>query len=78
MSAVATDTAAKLGHMAGQIADFFKAYAEDEAAHAVADHINQFWTTRMRADFLAACNDGRIVPTPLLRKAIAFVRAPAA
>ena len=39
----------RLVHKANQIADYFKAYPEDEAVAAVANHIQQFWDPRMRA-----------------------------
>ncbi|MEQ1888703.1 MAG: formate dehydrogenase subunit delta [Alphaproteobacteria bacterium] len=39
----------RLVHMANQIADFFKAYPEDEAIAGVENHIRQFWDPRMRA-----------------------------
>ena len=34
--------------MANQIADYFRAYPEDEAVEGVAEHIRQFWDPRMR------------------------------
>lgn len=64
----------KLRRMAGQIADFFKAYPEAEAAASVAGHINQFWTGRMRGDFLAAFADRPEDLTPLLRHALPQIR----
>nr|WP_244555686.1 formate dehydrogenase subunit delta [Bosea thiooxidans] len=60
--------------MAGQIADFFKAYPEDQAAASVADHINQFWTGRMRGDFLAAFTARPEDLPPLLRRALPRIR----
>ncbi|MCO5090753.1 formate dehydrogenase subunit delta [Bosea sp. (in: a-proteobacteria)] len=65
---------AKLGRMAGQIADFFKPYPEAEAAAAVADHINQFWTGRMRATFLSAFAGRPEELPPLLRSALPRIR----
>lgn len=53
MSGIAFDPNEKLARMAGQIADFFRAYPDEQAARSIAEHINQFWTPRMRADFLA-------------------------
>jgi len=64
----------KLQRMAGQIADFFKAYPEEEAAASVADHINQFWTGRMRGDFLAAFAARPEDLPPLLRRALPRIR----
>ena len=68
------DNLAKLLRMAGQIADFFKAYPEAEAVPAIADHINQFWTGRMREDFLAAFANRPEDLTPLLRQALPQIR----
>lgn len=65
---------AKLARMAGQIADFFKAYPEEQAVGAIADHINQFWSRRMRADFLAAFTADSSELQPLLRQALARIR----
>jgi len=52
--ASAGDNAAKLARMASQIATFFQSYPDAEAVPAIADHINQFWSRRMREDFLGA------------------------
>ena len=68
------ENAEKLRRMAGQIADFFKAYPEETAAASVADHINQFWTGRMREDFLAAFANRPEDLTPLLRQALPQIR----
>lgn len=65
---------AKLVRMAGQIADFFKAYPEEEAAASIANHINQFWTGRMRGDFLAAFAARPEALPPLLRRALPRIR----
>jgi formate dehydrogenase subunit delta len=75
MSAAEPDHAAKLAHMAGQIADFFKAYPEAQAVESLAAHINQFWGGHMRADFLTACKEGRIAPSPLILKALPHITA---
>ena len=42
----------KLMTMAGQIADFFRAYPQDVAIRSIAEHINKFWTRKMRDTFL--------------------------
>lgn len=65
---------AKLARMAEQIADFFKAYPEEQAVAAIADHINKFWSRRMRADFLAAFTADSSELQPLLRQALARIR----
>lgn len=75
MSDTITDPAAKLAHMAGQIADFFKAYPESEAVASIAEHINKFWGRQMRTDFLAAYKAGDARLHPLVSKAIPFVRS---
>lgn len=68
------ENVAKLRRMAGQIADFFKPYPEEEAAAAIADHINQFWTGRMREEFLAAYAACPEDLPPLLRRALPQIR----
>lgn len=64
------DSAAKLELMANQIARNL-AYDTDPAA-AVADHIDAFWTPKMKADLLARGGDGL---DPVARAAIARVAA---
>ncbi len=71
------DQRARLGRMAGQIADFFSAYPEDQAVGAVAEHINQFWSKRMRADFLELYGASAEGLHPLAAKALSQVRRPA-
>jgi formate dehydrogenase subunit delta len=68
------EQAAKLARMAGQIADFFKSYPDDQAVPAIADHINQFWNRRMRGDFLAAFDAGSEELHPLVRRALVQIR----
>jgi formate dehydrogenase subunit delta len=68
------ESIAKLARMAGQIADFFKPYPEEEAAASIADHINQFWTGRMRGDFLAAFTARPEDLPPLLRRTLPLIR----
>jgi len=70
---------AKLAAMANQIGDFFKSYPDEEAVAAIADHINQFWTKRMRDDFRAGFAEDASALSPLVRQARDKVRpAPAA
>ena len=64
----------KLVRMAGQIADFFKSYPDEQAVPAIADHINQFWSRRMREDFLAAFTSDSQELQPLVRRALALIR----
>ncbi|MGW9332972.1 formate dehydrogenase subunit delta [Bosea sp. NPDC055594] len=70
-----SDPLAKLARMANQIAEFFQAYPEAEAVEAIADHINQFWTRRMREDFRAGFAEDDPALSPLVRQAREKVRA---
>ena len=55
------DNGAKLIRMAQEIADYFHAYPPETASESIANHINHFWTPKMREDFLAAANEpGRV------------------
>jgi formate dehydrogenase subunit delta len=63
----------KLARMAGQIAGFFEAWPQEQAAAAVAGHINQFWPGRMREDLLALAASGEALH-PLVVKALARVK----
>ena len=75
----ASEHLAKLAFMANQIGDFFKAYPEAEAVAAIADHINQFWTKRMREEFRTGFEKDASALSPLVRQARDKVRpAPAA
>ncbi|MBR3191051.1 formate dehydrogenase subunit delta [Bosea sp. (in: a-proteobacteria)] len=70
----AGENLAKLAFMANQIGDFFKAYPEAEAVAAITDHINQFWTKRMREDFRTGFADDASALSPLVRQARDKVR----
>lgn len=67
------DEAARLGHMAGQIAAFFHHLPEAEAAAAIAGHINQFWSPRMRARLVGQSGADQLLD-PLVRHALGQVR----
>jgi formate dehydrogenase subunit delta len=60
---------AKLARMANQIGDYFKAYPEQQAVAAIADHINQFWSKRMREDFRASFEKDASALSSLVRQA---------
>jgi len=65
---------AKLIRMAREIADYFRAYPQDKAVPAIAEHINHFWTPKMREDFLAAAAEpGQVLP-PLVDAARAGIK----
>ena len=71
MTAMTTDD--KLIYMANQIADFFVAQGEARAVPGIANHIDQFWTARMRAQLLELSkkSDSRLVP--LVRQALPLI-----
>jgi formate dehydrogenase subunit delta len=74
----AGESLAKLASMANQISDFFKSYPDEEAVAAIADHINQFWTKRMREQFRTGFETDVSALSPLVQQARAKVRpAPA-
>jgi formate dehydrogenase subunit delta len=60
---------ARLVHKANQIADFFKAYPEDEAVTAVANHLKQFWDPRMRSELAKHLEAGGEGLEPISRAA---------
>jgi formate dehydrogenase subunit delta len=70
----AGENLAKLALMANQIGDFFKSYPEEQAVASIADHINQFWTKRMREDFRAGFAKDASPLSPLVRQARAKIR----
>lgn len=75
----ASEHLAKLAFMANQIGDFFKSYPEAEAIASIADHINQFWTKRMREEFRTGFERDASALSPLVRQARDKVKpAPAA
>ncbi len=65
----------KLLVMAGQITSFFRAYPRDEAVRAIAEHINKFWTRKMRDEFLALPEIREGASDPLLVAASKSIRA---
>jgi formate dehydrogenase subunit delta len=70
----AGDNLARLASMANQIGDFFKSYPDEQAIASIADHINQFWTKRMREDFRAGFETDTSALSPLVRQARAQIR----
>jgi formate dehydrogenase subunit delta len=70
MSETLLDPKQKLADMAGQMADYFRSYPHDEAVHSIADHINQFWSRRMRLDFLNYAQAHADTLDPLVREAV--------
>lgn len=55
----------RLVHMANQIADFFKAYPEEEAIAGVENHLRQFWDPRMRSDLFQHLDAGGAGLSPI-------------
>lgn len=60
----AGDHLAKHAAMTTQISDFLKSYP---GPAAVADHINQFWTKRMREEFRTGFETDALVLSPRVR-----------
>ena len=70
-----SDNSDKLIRMAGQMADFFRSQPDRPPAEAVAAHINDSWTYRMRADLIAALQAGAKAD-PIVRDAVTFNTLP--
>ncbi|MEX5728445.1 formate dehydrogenase subunit delta [Rhodovulum iodosum] len=68
----------KLARMANQIAAAFGHRPDDEAAAAVAAHVNDFWDPRMRAELLELIAGGASGLHPAVRDAAAAIRPAAA
>jgi formate dehydrogenase subunit delta len=66
----------KLAYMANQIAKFFEAQPEAEAAKGVAKHISDFWAPRMRAELFAIAEAAPDTLDPLVREALPHIRKP--
>ena len=69
-------TADKLVYMANQIATFFHSQPREDAAAAVADHINHFWEPRMRQQFFEILEHGDNGLDPLVIEAAGQIRRP--
>ncbi|QRZ15349.1 formate dehydrogenase subunit delta [Paracoccus methylovorus] len=72
-----SDDHSKLIRMASQMAQFFTTQPDRPAAQAVAAHINESWTPRMRKDFVTQIRAGAEAD-PVLREAADFIHLPAA
>ena len=66
--------ALKLAKMAGQIESFFAHYPEEKAIASIAEHINKFWSKKMRQDFMAAYEKNQCALTDLVGKALPQIR----
>lgn len=65
----------KLIRMATQIADFFRSQPDQPPEIAVAGHINDFWTYRMRMDLLSQLRGGADAD-PIVRATAPHIRLP--
>lgn len=65
----------KLIRMAGQMADFFRSQPDRPAPQAVAAHINDSWTYRMRRELVERLEAGAEAD-PILHEAVAFIVLP--
>ncbi len=68
----------KLAYMANQIATFFETRKHDQAVAGVAEHINNFWEPRMRAQFFEIVDAGGEGLKPLVVEAAAGIKRPQA
>lgn len=68
------DEHVKLAAMAGQIADFFRLYPDEDAIPAIAHHINQFWTPRMRKALVERYHPEDPTLTARIGKAFPLIR----
>ena len=68
------DAAVKLAKMAGQIEAFFAHYPEEKAIASIAEHINKFWSKKMRQDFLTAYHNNPSALADLLGKALPYIK----
>ncbi len=67
----------KMVTMANQIATFFRSQPGEDQAARIADHLNDFWDPRMRAQFLAHVEAGGEGLDPMVVEAARSVRVPA-
>ena len=67
----------KLVMMANQIGTFFASQKHGNAVAATADHLMKFWEPRMRVAIQAHLAAGGAGLTPVVRDAVAALRAPA-
>lgn len=65
----------KLIRMAGQMADFFRSQPGQSAPQAVAAHINDSWTYRMRRELVERLQQDTGAD-PILRDAAAYIELP--
>ena len=66
----------KLARMANQIAAFFASYPEEQAAAALADHINLNWSRSMKTQFLDGFSAQSPALHPLVTRAWEQIRRP--
>lgn len=64
----------KMISMANQIAGFFHTQPGTDQAAKVADHLNDFWAPRMRAQLVAYVEGGGQGLDPLVIEAMGMVR----
>jgi formate dehydrogenase subunit delta len=64
--------------MANQIATFFQSQGDDEAIAGVAEHINNFWEPRMRAQLFEMAEAGTPGFHPSVIAALPHIRRPKA
>ena len=65
----------KLVDMANQMADYFRSLPPEEGLQGAADHINKYWTPKMRARIVGHLDSGAPGLDPLAAKAVGLVKA---
>ena len=68
----------KLVDMANQMADYFRTLPPDEGLPGAVDHIQKFWTPKMRNRIVQHLDDGAAGMDPFAAKAVAMLKAAAA
>ena len=68
----------KIVRMANQIGIFFSSKRHEEGVAGIAEHINKFWEPRMRRQFFEVIDAGGAELQPIVIKASASIRRPAA
>lgn len=64
----------KITYMANQIAKAFSSRTYDEAVHATAEHISNFWEPRMRSQLFALMDADATRFEPIVRDARPSIR----
>ena len=64
----------KLVDMANQMADYFRSLPPEEGLPGAADHIEKFWTPKMRTRIIGFLDSGAAGLDPFAAKAVGLVK----